>query len=330
MTSVRQPRCANPRCEVPATSFCKLDHDDFQLCPKYAEGHKESPQGTRAADAGAVPEGQLKPVWSGNAFTPNTATLVWATARPLLLALVGLPEAGKTSFLATLYLRMKRERVAGRQFNGSLTLHAWAKLASRMAWRGGRSPQYPPRTSGDAREPGFLHVSLRAPNEDVMDVLIADTPGEWYMHWISRADDPQAEGARWTVCHADQILLFVDVAALTDPTSRYSARSRTERLIDRVSQQQPTGRVSVVYAKHDAVVGGPTPVLEEIQVRLEARFPGHRAFETVAAPESQSEPGKGVAEAVGALIEQATSPTPPQRALPEPGPLMARFFEVGT
>ena len=329
MTVMRQPRCADNRCEVPASNFCKLDHDNFRECPKYSEGLAKAEQGANTSNTPAVPEGQRRPPWSGNAFTPNTATIIWATARPLLVALVGLPEAGKTSFLATLYLRVKRERVAGRQFNGSLTLYAWAKLASRMAWRGGRSPRYPPRTSGDTREPGFLHLSLRAPDEDVVDVLIADTPGEWFMHWISRADDPQAEGARWTVDHADQILLFVDIAALTDPTLQYSARSRTERLIDRVSQQQPKGQVSVVYAKHDALLSDSTPVLEEIRARLEARFPGHKAFETVAAPESQSEPGRGVVEAVGALVEQARSPTPQKRASPETGPLLARFFEVG-
>ncbi len=310
MTSVQHPRCANSRCEVPATNFCKQDHDDFQVCPSYLEGFGQHNQETSAVDAGAVKKGEVRPAWSGNAFTPNTATVIWATSRAPLLALVGLPETGKTSFLATLYLRMKRELLAERQFNGSLTLQAWAKLASRMEWSGGRAPKYPPRTSGDAREPGFLHISLRAHNDDVTDVLVADTPGEWYIRWISKADDPQAEGARWTVDHADEILFFVDVAALTDPTLQYNARSQTERLIDRVSNRQPRGRVSVVYAKHDAATDGPMPALARIREKLEERFPSHKAFETIAAPESQSEAGKGVAEAVGTSITQAISSIP--------------------
>ncbi len=40
------------------------------------------------------------------------------------------------------------------------------------------SPDFPPRTPrGDARTPGFLHLSFRDENDGIRDVIFIDAPG---------------------------------------------------------------------------------------------------------------------------------------------------------
>lgn len=296
--------CTHDRCEVPGNNFCRQFHADFHNCENYlaALSAARSPDSPAPSPDSPVELDVVRPAWSGNALTPHTATTVWATGRPPLIGLIGLPDAGKTSFLATLYLRLRHERLADRDFTGSMTLSGWAKVSRRMHWADGRPPGYPPRTGSQHREPGFLHIALRDAADKVIDLLIADTKGEWYQHWLTDAQEKRAEGARWTVQHADALLFFIDLAALADPTKRHLTRSQTERLIDRAADQNPYQRVIVIHAKQDQASREATPLVDQLTRRLEARFRTPPVFHTIAAPEQRADAGQDVLEAVAQAL----------------------------
>lgn len=320
--------CSNDRCEVPRTSYCKRLCPDFHTCEEYLQALKATvtPDSPTSQTDSTAEQDAVRPAWSGNALTPDTATSVWATGRPSLIGLVGLPDAGKTSFLATLYLRLRRERLADRSFTGSLTLPGWAKVAHRMHWAEGRQPGYPPRTSSQKREPGFLHIALRGDNDQVNDLLIADTKGEWYLHWLTDAQEERAEGARWTVKHADVILFFLDLAALTDPTKRHATRSLTERLIDRVADLNPQQRIIVIHAKQDKVTADTNPLVDQLTRRLASRFQTPPIFRTIAAPEQRADAGQGVLEAVAEALMISLAPFPMPTTVPAHGTQLATFI----
>lgn len=240
--------------------------------------------------------------WTGEALGLRDLTRIAARNRVLTLALLGPSDAGKTSFLTTLYFTLlSGKSPAGRSFSGSFTLGRWEALAIRMRWSGTQEPGFPDHTPrGAARAPGLLHLAFRDEGGLLTDVLLADAPGEWFERWAVNRNDPAAEGARWLEEHADAALVFLDSEGLSNLESRGQARTQTIQLLTRVTSAYEGRPWRALWAKHDRFEANPvTQVIDDYLVTV-----GHAdTLEAVSA--NATTDSRGVMEALEWLIGQA-------------------------
>lgn len=313
--------CDNEECGAPETQ-CVLGLKRGS-CPSYQAGVASMGNDVPAAMAGDAESERLP--WSGDALSQATLPLVSGLRRPHILALVGLPDAGKTSFLTTVYHRLRRERLGGRDFAGSMTLRGWEVLHQHIKWRPDMPPSYPPRTSGAQREPGFLHLALRGDDDQLVDLLLNDTPGEWFRTFV---DDEDVPGAQVTLDLADGILFALDPTSLMG-SRRHGAKRRLIGLVRRIHEHAPAKPFSLVLTRADQ--SGPpedsAELLEVLDVTA-ALYPERAVHHTVAAFETgrAANSGQGVLEAVAEMqgrleVAQTVRPAP----LPRES-LLARLY----
>lgn len=296
--------CSHELCQAPMTG-CMVEGLPLDECPHY-----QAALNAPSADTGAVhpPIDGERPSWSSLTFTPNAAAIVCGEGRPPLLGLVGLTGAGKTSFLATLYLLVKQRSMLEKwRFAGSFTLRAWEAISYNMHWREGEPPTYPPRTTGQGREPGMLHLALRGGEEDELrDVLVTDVPGEWFHHWVTQANDERAEGARWIAHHADAFLFFVDGGGLAGE-KRHAVRRQTIMLAERLKAELRGRPVVVVWAKCDELPENQQ--VKDVEDALRLAFGECPAFRTISAITPHDRSGTGVSDAFAEAINLAGAST---------------------
>lgn len=240
-------RCANPRCYVTDGEACALGHASSADCEHAAALHAAVEPAAAALDtAGRVP-------WSGSALGLADLSQLTPRARSIVIGVVGPHDAGKTTLLIGNYLALLQgQRLASAGFAGSRTLAAWEGLA---AWTrfddATRPPAFPPHTPRTtARSPGLLHLALRRDSGEFRDVLLTDAPGEWFTRWSIHETAPDAEGARWTVRHADGFLVVADCSRLAAPDYG-AARQATRSLIERLGNHIATRPTVFVWTKSD-------------------------------------------------------------------------------
>lgn len=312
--------CRNDECSAPE-SRCKRGLP-MSKCSDFgddaATGAHSAPDHILAdADAERLP-------WSGDALSLATMPLASGLRRPYVIALIGLPDAGKTSFLTTVYDRVRREPLGGRHFAGSMTLRGWEVLHRNLKWRRDMPPSYPPRTSGARREPGFLHLALRGEDDRLVDVLLADTPGEWFSTFARDANVP---GAKDSLHLADGLLLVIDPTSLVG-ARRHAARQRLTGLVRRVQEHVPGKPLAVVLSRADETPSENGLEYREVLDLVGSLYPGHHTYRTIAAFEAARTPqtGQQVLEAVAGLLgllEAAPAAVPAPKARE---PMLARLI----
>ena len=209
----------------------------------------------------------------------DDAAFIAARSAPRVIGVIGAHNAGKTTLLTAWYLLLNRGmRLPHRLFAGSNSIGGWENLAHWLRWPpNGNGPGFPPHTPiGDERAPGLLHLAFRRDDGLLEDVLVTDAPGEWFERWAVKRDDPGAEGARWTVRHADAFLLVVDCEELAGPR-RGTARSQTIDLAKRLADEASNLPVAVVWAKSDVSI---TPQMRNtLEAAFSSALPGYQNFE---------------------------------------------------
>jgi len=264
-------------------------------CPHF-RARKAAPTQADVAASGA------RFSWTGDALGLVDVARLAARGRLATLALIGPSDAGKTSFLTTLYLSLLNGNpLEGLRFAGSLTLGGWEALAAKMRWSGTEPPRFPDHTPrGVARLPGLLHLAFRDPFGCLIDVLLADAPGEWFERWAVDRKDPQAEGARWLEQHADAALVFLDSARLSDSAERGKARTQTLQLLSRVAVAYDGRPWRALWAKNDRFEKNPAASAVVEQLR---RLGASETFEVVSA--NAGAQARGVFEATSWMIARA-------------------------
>jgi hypothetical protein len=260
---------------TPLGISCEKGFPDPRHCPEYQSSKSDV---ASLADGGAE-DVHLVP-WTGNSLGSRGLSYVAAHGATHLVGIVGLPDAGKSTFLVMLYLLLSRGyALTTGSFAGSLTFGGWDHLARRMRLTSPEQPRFPPHTPfGAGRHPGMLHLRLRTPSGTLRDLLLTDASGEWFRDWSVDAEGSLGEGARWIVDHADAFLFFVDCARLSGPTQIVGASfGQTIRLAERLRDRAADRRVAIVWAKADK------EPLPEVRRRLEEQFqrffPGHASVE---------------------------------------------------
>lgn len=218
--------------------------------------------------------------WTGSALGLDDIAWLAARQRPLLYAPIGAHNAGKTTFLASIYIGLCRGVLpAQHEFIGSFTFDGWEKLAAFIRYAPtGVGPGFPPHTPvTENRLPGWLHIGLRATNGRVRDVLLADTPGEWFSRWAVHAESEAAVGARWVGRHSDGFLFFIDSDGLAGPDRRKIVEN-TELLAERLSGVLAGRPVVVVWAKSDKEIR--PQIRSDVETILKKAFPDADGFQT--------------------------------------------------
>jgi len=128
----------------------------------------------------------------------------------------------------------------GYLFKRSLTLQGFEDRAHRLReWQGGSLPeQLADHTSlADERRPGFLHLGI-AKNDERIDLLLSDLPGEWTTSLINRAETAK----RWEFLkRADGIIVVLDGTELIG-NKRFAHVVSAKHLFHRIKE---TLRISI-------------------------------------------------------------------------------------
>jgi len=241
-------KCRHRDCYVPETS-CVMGWQE----PKQCEHWPGNPDASGDAPTASANYERITLPWSGGAMGLSDIEFIAARGRPRVVAIVGPHDAGKSTFLATLFLLLLRHgTVDSFLFASSCSLLAWEHVAAHMKWLGSEPPKFPPHTTAfEGRIPGLLHLGFRREDgDDLQDLLFVDAPGEWFQQWAFNREAPGAEGARWVATHADVFVLFADCQALAGE-KRGEARVVLKQIIERVSSEQKSRPVLLVWSKSD-------------------------------------------------------------------------------
>lgn len=250
--------CKSKLC-FPTETSCFEGHADVKQCSKWIGGTSNNPT------ANELPSDLLigsQVMWTGRAL--GTIDLLPLSSRGYLkvIGLIGPANAGKTSFLITLYLLLLKEgKIGTYTFAGSTTLSAWELLASHLRHSAQHPLSFPPHTTSMERVPSLLHLAFRDEHGKYQDVVFTDTPGEWFIKWAASAADVAAEGARWIIEKSDSFILFADSSALAG-AQRGAARQNLVDLIRRLGAETKNRPVEFVWAKSDL------PVKQEIKDQI--------------------------------------------------------------
>lgn len=210
--------------------------------------------------------------WGGNVFGVADLSYLASIARPRLVGLVGPQNAGKTTFLATLYLLLNAgSKVPGFRFARSLTLGGWEAIASNLRFDGKNMPAFPAHTTmREGRVPGLLHLGFRAGDDSLNDVVVSDSPGEWFRRWAIDEMASDVLGARWVADKSDGFLIVLDSEALAGPNCGQTLNNY-QQMLERLKKHARQRPVHIVWTKTDVDV--PPDTKGRLESRLTALFP---------------------------------------------------------
>lgn len=237
-------KCTNPECDIADGISCEKGHLNPSDCENLIK--------LEEADGQLVDDtitSTYKVFWSGTHLGFKGLQKLSDVRKPLIIGIIGPAEAGKSTLLLTLYLQiLSGKKLSFGDFWASYTLESWEALAKNSRFSSPLStPNFPLRTPrGDARTPGFLHLSFRGENDVIQDVIFIDAPGEWFNQWSTNPN--LAQGADWVITHSDLLIITSDSEKLSheDTKIRGSTRNDISSIFDRLKDYP--------YAKHIALV----------------------------------------------------------------------------
>ncbi|WP_175905982.1 TRAFAC clade GTPase domain-containing protein [Burkholderia seminalis] len=183
--------------------------------------------------------------------------------RLAVICLVGVPDCGKTTLLASLYEIVRRNLATGLGFVGSETIQGFEERChlSRLA-----SESESPETPRTARELQFLHLSVLARQTGArVELFMADRRGEQFQDVLDR---PVLSETLAEVRRGDSVGFLLDGEHLVDPDRRESAISKVVRLAMALKTvvRQSTA-VQLVVTKHDKIQGDDDETLVRNRVK---------------------------------------------------------------
>jgi hypothetical protein len=274
-------RCSNESCQAHITGKCYDGKDSLDSCPNWTVKSSTTKIKKRKSDTASII------AWTGEALTPEALNIVSQRSNPIIIASVGNVDAGKTSYLAMLYLLLLNgHKLNDYQFAGSLTLTAWDRLADKLRYNKG-DVEFPAPTPSNPDYYHLLHLALKKDSK-LHDVIFADASGEVFKLWADNKDDENAENARWIHRNASAFLLFVDCEALE--TRKAKARAEILDIASRLVEDLGKRPVAIVWSKADRISYVHVQVKELIKERLKDIFlNNYSEFEVTNYPNIDSE-----------------------------------------
>jgi hypothetical protein len=223
---------------------CLCGESDYRNCEDFKRANNEVPKEVENTDF------EYSVNWSGEPFGVIDLNIISQNKRPLIIGLIGPSDAGKTTFLATLYMLLRKGiSLYSFSFAGSNTLTGWEKLAHSLTFKSDNEISWLPHTSTDTeRFRGLLHVKFKK-GKDYKDIIFTDAAGEWFKFWAEDETDERAIHAKWIDNNADAFILFADCKAFTN--DKGEAKYLLSSLISRMYNTNNKRPVAFVWAKSD-------------------------------------------------------------------------------
>lgn len=255
--------CDAAECTLPQTGICLRNHSDPADCPAHQAAverlRRDAGETTGNNDDGD--QGQPVPTTGDPVLAapvempslPRTGTLSLRDADKLMsdryahvIGIVGLPDAGKTACIASLYLLLAHGSLKGFSYADSRTLMALEEISrGTRRWNDGNPPEQMTTHTEmeDDREAGFLHLRLRRDaDRRKFDLLMPDLPGEWSRSLV--ADD---DADRFAFMRAAEVVwLMVDGRELIQAQTREWAIHRATNMVERLAGVLPTQRPRLI------------------------------------------------------------------------------------
>lgn len=307
--------CNFDGCTVAETGVCALERDPATC--DHRTGNTAPPNSiseaellTTATDSqiGAPvlrPPTGTSPFPSSRTLGPDAVSELMASRYVTVVGILGDPESGKTACLASLYLLISNDQLAGWSFADSKTLMAFEDIArGAREWNAGEPPdQMTVHTElSDARRPGFLHMRL-VHNSDGrrVDLALPDLPGEWTTELVGTSRSDRFEFLK----SAEVIWIVLDGLILENKERRQGVISRVGQLAGRLGTLFDGEVPKLVLAITHRDYGELSPAVTD---RLIAELAKRNLTATIVpvAPFSENElvkPGFGL----DALIEVSTT-----------------------
>jgi hypothetical protein len=250
-------KCSQPSC-FPDETGCNVEGcQNINDCKYYnkADTNKE----VEELETTLETEESIRIPWTGNSFGLTDLNFLTAFSRPILIGITGVANAGKTSFLASLYCLLRHgNQIGDYSFAGSLTLNGWEDIAWYLSWKENGNIQFPPHTANNSgRVPGLLHLALNNPSGEKTDLIFTDAPGEWFDYWRNSVNSENARGAKWIHDNSDAFLLFADCEMLVG-SQRGQSKLQINSVADRLFERIETRPFGLIWSKSDIDIADTT------------------------------------------------------------------------
>lgn len=223
--------CPHADCTFADTGKC-LFNNDPQTCEHRLAEHLivNDPRAPLLSTPPRAP--MLRP-----SLTLGTAEIgkLFNRASCIMVGILGLPGAGKTAALVSLYLQLSNCELKHFDYRHSESLAAFEQLSRGLRkWRRDALPQQLTAHTviADGRSPAFLHLRAYYERQDrVVDLLLPDLPGEW----TSDLANLNREDRFYFLSSCAAIWLFVDGRKLMNLETRNSTLRNLDVTIRRIS-----------------------------------------------------------------------------------------------
>ncbi|MDN7752663.1 TRAFAC clade GTPase domain-containing protein [Burkholderia gladioli] len=252
ITQAPTGNCTTAGCNAPLDRC--IEGLSLEECPNFVIGEEveEVSIDTRRQDE---PETVVRISRGGRALSVDEADDCMLSApsgrRLAVICLVGVPDSGKTTLLASLYEIVRRNLAAELGFVGSETIQGFEERCHLSRLTSENETPDTPRTS---RELQFLHLSVLAKQTGTrVELFMTDRRGEQFQDVLDR---PALSETLTEVRRGDNIGFLLDGEHLIDPDRRESAISKVVRLAMALKTvvRQSTG-VQLVVTKRDKIHG---------------------------------------------------------------------------
>ena len=317
--------CRNSDCRVAENGTC-VEGFELHDCPHYFQetlgDRQDAPLAESEKRKDSVESVRLPPA---DALTPSQASEILRAGDARVIAILGPLESGKTSLIAGMYDLFQRGPVAGIEFSGSRTLHAFERTChdARSASRRGEPHTYRTRR-GEVR---FFHLEVGAGAAgEGLSLVVGDRSGEEYQE--ASADVSMALDFS-EVVRADSLTVLVDGDRLLDTGARHNLRNEIILMLQalRDGDALRSGmRMAFVLTKLDAVLGSSKSeqgvsdfddLLEHIRLLFGDTLSTIEPFKIAASPKSDaSMRGTGLSDLLRFWLERAVMPEPCIRTMP--------------
>lgn len=263
-------RCNNADCTFAEGGTCARAgsySDPLAECPDLARGEllppRPRPAGEHTPDEHTPDEPGTAP-WAGRHLTALEVDRMMWSSPARLVAVVGLPDTGKTTMLLSLFLQLADGQYGDfpYRFASSRSLYALQAMCREFAeWDGATSGQAVAHTqkADGGEERRFVHIGMRprrVSDDRHIDVLFADIAGEHFSMFAQQADAAATRDLTF-LQRCDGFIVTLDASVLATPHRR-RLDAETGSLLGRIVDLAARGRklhvpVAVTLTKIDAV-----------------------------------------------------------------------------
>lgn len=224
--------CSKSECTVGATGICLLNNE-ASSCEYLVDISR------LVSPAGVAPV--LQPPSTGQHLRPSLAmgsedvNALASSRNCSIVGILGLPNAGKTAALVSLYLLISTNKLDGFEYRDSMSVMGLEQISrGARRWNLAYMPeQLTAHTEiADGRTAGFLHFRFKAVAQNrTLDVLMPDLPGEWT---TALANSNRTD--RLGFLKASTVLwYFINGRDLVDLKKRNDATHKAELVLKRVA-----------------------------------------------------------------------------------------------